>query len=112
MTERDVLAWLDTRRPAPPPTLRAHLDAALTSAPGTPGTPGAPGARGLPLPDHLALLGRTVLARVTARPGGGRELACDLLAADAFVTYAFEAQAEADVAGLARFAERVAEEAG
>ncbi len=106
MTERDVLAWLDTRRPAPPPTLRAHLDAALTSAPGT------PGARGLPLPDHLALLGRTVLARVTARPGGGRELACDLLAADAFVTYAFEAQAEADVAGLARFAERVAEEAG
>ncbi len=106
MTERDVLAWLDTRRPAPPPTLRAHLDAALTSAPGT------PGARGLPLAEHLALLGRTVLARVTARPGGGRELARDLLAADAFVTYAFEAQAEADVAGLARFAERVAEEAG
>jgi len=109
VTERDVLAWLDTRRPAPPPTLRAHLDAALTSAPGA---PDAPGARGLPLPDHLALLGRTVLARVTARPGGGRELARDLLAADAFVTYAFEAQAEADVAGLARFAERVAEEAG
>jgi len=109
VTEHDLLAWLDTRRPAPPPALRAHLDTAMTYAPGAPGTPGTPG---LPLPDHLALLGRTVLARVTARPAGGRELALDLLTADALVTYAFEAQAEADVAGLARFAERVAEEAG
>jgi hypothetical protein len=41
---------------------------------------------------------------VALRPKGGRELALDLLAADAFITYAFEAQAEADVGGVARLA--------
>src|SRR5438309_10875289 len=95
MTRREVLAWLDTRRPAPPPGLRAHLDAAVTDSDEW-------------LPTHLAELGQAVLARVTGRPEGGRELALDLLAADAFVTYAFEAQAEADVRGLAALADRVA----
>ncbi|HMH83500.1 MAG TPA: hypothetical protein VK531_11570 [Gemmatimonadales bacterium] len=96
MTGRQLLAWLDARRPLPPDALRAHLAAAVTDA-------------DLPLPDHLADLGREVLARVAGQPEGGRELALDLLAADAFITYAFEAQAEADVAGLAALAERVAE---
>src|SRR5881628_967480 len=95
MTRRELLAWLDTRRPAPPAALRAHLEAQLSDSEER-------------LPDHLAELGRAMLARVTGRPDGGRELALDLLAADAFVTYAFEAQAEADVAGLATLAERVA----
>jgi hypothetical protein len=49
-----------------------------------------------------------MLGRVAARPGGGRELAVELLAADAFITYAFEAQAERDAAGLAALAERIA----
>ena len=94
MTRRELLTWLDARRPPQPPAaLRARLDAAVTDSE-------------LPLPDHLALLGQRVLARVTARPTGGRELALDLLAADAFITYAFEAQAETDVAGLAPLAER------
>ncbi len=93
MTRSEVLAWLATRRPAPPPALAARLGAVVTDAV-------------LPLPDHLAQLGREVLAGVTARPDAGRELALDLLAADALVTYAFEAQAEADVAGLAALAER------
>jgi hypothetical protein len=97
MTRRAVLAWLETRRPAPPAALAAHLGRALTD-----------GDDGLSLPATLAELGRRLLARVAARPGGGRELALDLLAADAFVTYAFEAQAEADVAELAPLAERVA----
>jgi hypothetical protein len=57
-----------------------------------------------PLPEHLARLGRELLAAVAARPDGGRELALDLLAADAFVTYAFEAQADAGVRGLAALA--------
>jgi len=35
-----------------------------------------------------------LLDKVAARPAGGRELALDLLAADAFATYAFEAEAE------------------
>jgi len=95
MTRREVLAWLDARRPAPPPALRAHLDAALTDSDEW-------------LPAHLVELGEAMLDRVTERPEGGRELALDLLAADAFVTYAFEAQAEADVVGLAALADRVA----
>jgi hypothetical protein len=99
VTRTELVAWLEARRPAPPPALRAHLAAAVTDS-------------DLPLPDHLALLGRQLLARVTARPAGGRELAPDLLAADALVTYAFEAQAERDVAGLEALARRVGQEAG
>lgn len=95
MTRADLLAWLETRRPAPPEALSASLAAGITDA-------------SLTLPEHLADLGRRTLARVASRPGGGRELALDLLAADAFITYAFEAQAETDVAGLADLAERVA----
>ena len=56
----------------------------------------------------LAVLGWRVLGRVACRPDGGRELALELLAADAFTTYAFEAQAEVDATGLAALAERIA----
>lgn len=92
MTRADILAWFDTRRPAPPAALRARLVQAVADDP-------------RPLAEHLAELGRELLARVASRPAAGRELALDLLAADAFITYAFEAQAEADVAGLAALAE-------
>jgi len=95
MTRHELLRWLDAREPAPPAALRAHLEAAVVD-----------GAE--PLPQHLARIGGALLARVARHPGGGRELALDLLAADAFVTYAFEAQAEADAAGLASLAEQVA----
>jgi len=97
MTRRELLAWLEARRPVPPDVLWAGLEAAVTDAELAP----------VPLPDQLALLGRRVLGRVTGRPDGGRELALDLLAADAFITYAFEAQAEVDAAGLAALAERI-----
>lgn len=92
MTRGELLAWLDTRRPAPPAALRERLERVADDAP-------------LPLPAHLAELGRALLARVASRPRGGRELALDLLAADAFVTYAFEAQAEDGIGDLARLAE-------
>lgn len=95
MTRREVLAWLDSRRPAPPAALRAHLEAAITDSDER-------------LPEHLAELGATVLVRVTGMPSRGRALALDLLAADAFVTYAFEAQAEADVGRLTALAQHVA----
>lgn len=95
MTRAELLAWLEARRPAPPEALAASLAASITDA-------------ALTLPEHLADLGRRTLTRVASRPDGGRELALELLAADAFITYAFEAQAEADVAGLAHLAERVA----
>jgi hypothetical protein len=94
MTRHELLGWLATRRPAPPPALRARLTAAA-----------ADGAE--PLPQHLARLGGELLAWVAGHPAGGRELALDLLAADALVTYAFEAQAEADVDGLAGLAQDV-----
>jgi len=94
VTRDDVLAWLGTRRPAPPAALRAQIERAVTDT-------------ATPLPAQLADLGRTLLGNVASRPEGGRELALDLLAADAFITYAFEAQAETDVGGVARLAEGV-----
>jgi hypothetical protein len=56
------------------------------------------------LPEHLASAGHALLERVLAHLAGGRELALDLLAADALVTYAFEAQAEVDAGGLGQVA--------
>ncbi len=85
MTRAQVVAWLDSRRPAPPGTLRERLNRAVDEL--------GPAA-GSPLPAYLAELGRGLLDGVTSQPNGGRELALDLLAADAFATYAFEAQAE------------------
>ncbi len=94
MTRRAVLAWLESRSPAPPPALRARLRAVVTDSPEL-------------LPQHLAATGARLVQRVAECDGGGRELALDLLAADALVTYAFEAQAEADVEGLIALAGRV-----
>ena len=81
MTRAAVLAWLDARRPAPPANLRARLHSAVSDST-------------LALPAHLQQISRELLARVISQPTGGRELALDLLAADAFITYAFEAQAD------------------
>jgi hypothetical protein len=85
MTRAEVLAWLDTRKPAPPKALRERLERAVHELLPAPGSL---------LPVYLARLGQELLDRVTAQPAGGRELAIDLLAADAFATYAYEAQAE------------------
>ena len=76
-----MLAWLDTRRPVAPATLRERLRSAVHDAPDG-------------LAAHLARHGRELLDKVASHPDGGRELALDLLAADAFATYAFEAEAE------------------
>jgi len=95
VTRSDALGWLAARRPMPPDALRPHLEAVLADSEA-------------PLPEQLA---RTAIARlesVARGPDRGREVAMALLAADALVTYAFEAQAEQDVDGLARLAERVA----
>jgi len=85
VTREEVLAWLRSRRPTPPQTLRERLDRAVEQL-----VP-APSAT---LPVYLARLGRDLLDGVASKPTGGRELALDLLAADAFATYAFEAQTE------------------
>ena len=78
MKRDDMLAWLDTRRPAPPAALRERLHGAVRDTDEA-------------LAAHLTRLGDELLRSVMARPAGGRELALDLLAADAFATYAFEA---------------------
>ena len=96
MTRGEIEAWLDERTPDAPAALRQHLDTCIDDS-------------GEPLPEHLARLGRAGLERVVARGQGGRELALDLLAADAFVTYAFEAQAILDVAGLTQLATQLAD---
>src|SRR2546427_11218001 len=100
MTRREMLAWLEARRPVPPDAVRVCLEAAVTDGELSPR---------VPLPDQLALLGWRVLGRVTGRPDGGREVALELLAADALITYAFEAQAGLDAAGLAALGQRIRE---
>lgn len=85
MTREEVRAWLEARRPAPPEALRVRLHRAVDDL--------------LPAPDvqlsaYLSQVGGRLLDGVIDKPNAGRELALDLLAADAFATYAFEAQAE------------------
>jgi hypothetical protein len=95
VTRAELQAWFESRRPIPPPALRALLARQTDDAPG-------------PLPEHLAAQGCALLERVLDRPHGARELALDLLVADALVTYAFEAQAEVDTRGLVTLAQRMA----
>jgi len=97
VTDAKLESWLEARRPVPPAQLRQHLTRFAGEGP----PPGS-------LPEHLADLGVALLRRVLSHPEGGRELALDLLTADALVTYAFEAQAEIDIAGLNALAQRVA----
>ena len=85
MKRDEVLTWLDARRPAAPASLRERLHGAVHDA---------EDGRGGGLAAHLTRLGDELLRGVMARPTGGRELALDLLAADAFATYAFEAMYE------------------
>ena len=77
--------WLDRRELVPPPALRHRLDEAAASGPGTPT---------LPVPDAaleaaLHLLGSLLRGADSSRAG-----ALELLAVDAFMTYAFEAAAD------------------
>jgi hypothetical protein len=84
--------WLRERVPDAPPELLATMIAAVDHGPA-------------PVPDALAA-GALALYRRVASGGGGREDALPLLAADALLTHAFEAQAEIDPAGLERLASR------
>jgi len=88
----EVTAWLAAREPARPVELARRMDelvaavdeAALVVVP--------------TLAETLALIATDLLARVAGSPDPRSQgLALDLLAADAFVTYAFEAAAEEGV---------------
>jgi len=78
-------AWLDARRPAPPVRLRARIDAALGSA-----------LHGDADAAVVACLraGEELTRELLRENATSRESALELLAADALVTYAFEAASE------------------
>lgn len=89
--------WLAARTSGAPPELRARV-AAWVAEVGT-----------LPAdPMTLAEAGRRALASAIAH-GTGRAVALDLLAADALVTLALQAQAERAPGGLAAFARELRE---
>lgn len=83
--------WLRVRLAGAPPEL---LDAMLAEV-----------GEGAEVPEALASASVSLYARVL-RGTGGREDAVPLLAADALLTHALEAQAEADPDGVAELAAR------
>ena len=85
-------SWLRERVPGAPAELLAAMIAALPPD-------------DAPAPDGLAA-GALALYRRVADGSGGREDALPLLAADALLTHAFEAQAESDPQGLEELAGR------
>lgn len=90
-----VTEWLDRRRPAPPEALRRRIDDAVGSAAEPAGDTRA-------VPGHAAVLAAAALDRLdrVIEAPSGRAAALDLLAADALLTYACEAAAEAGPASL------------
>lgn len=97
MTREKVLAWLAGRRPEPPADLAERLLALVAAAPDS-------AFAGDSMAVISGRLGLAVLGWAVERRKVARDAAMDLLAADAFVTYAFEAGSEegTDVTGLAR----------
>lgn len=77
--------WLDAREPAAPGALQARIGELVDAHPEW---------EALALPDALLAAGEQLLERVLSAPAKRRETAVDLLAADACVTYAFEAAAD------------------
>ena len=81
-----VGAWLAARTPVPPPALAARLRELIGAS--------ALASDARQAPEVLLRTGETVLTRLLREAATTRESALDLLAADALVTYAFEAAAD------------------
>jgi len=81
----NLSAWLDARRPIPPATLRARIDAALGSELHADVADAA---------ETLLAAGERLVRSLLAEDATSRDSATELLAADALVTYAFEAASE------------------
>jgi hypothetical protein len=96
VSRASVLAWLKGREPEPPVDLAAKLTRCVESAPETVFA-------GASVAVVVGALGTWLLRSVVERQEAAYDAALDLLAADAFVTYAFEAASEEgdDVTGLA-----------
>jgi hypothetical protein len=77
-----IAGWLDARRPVPPPALRARIDGALgESVRADEGD----------VVEACLRAGERLVESLLRNNATTRESALDLLAADALVTYAFEA---------------------
>ncbi len=92
-----MLQWLEERQPAPPAALSVKLAQCVGSAPDALFEGGS-------IAEIAGRLGVATLGLVIRRQAVAHYGAMDLLAADAFVTYAFEAASEGgeDVTGLAQ----------
>ena len=75
--------WLEARTPRPPDALLARVAAALRA-----------GNASTPVADRALIACEAMLQRLLSEDCTTRDTAPDLLAADALVTYAFEADAE------------------
>jgi hypothetical protein len=104
MTRGAALAWLAARLPSRPEALAIHMTRSVAAGPSLALEAAST------MADAMAALGVSTLAAVTAGGSEGAELAMDLLAADAFVTYAFEAAGEEDVS-VGPLVERLLQEA-
>ena len=82
-----VAQWLAEREPRPPDSLARRMRAVLAH-----GDNGA-ASSSVEVSEALLAAAETVLARLLREGCATRESALDLLVADAFVTYAFEAAA-------------------
>jgi hypothetical protein len=87
--------WIAARGPGVPPALAARCVEALGAH---------AGAVGDGIAAALLAAGERLLAEIVARPAQARDAALDLLAADALVTWAFEAAAD-DPASLGSHAD-------
>ena len=96
MTRASIRAWLAARQPAPPADLAAKLAQGVDAAPEAVLVGGS-------VAEVMGALGTWLLRSVVEPRKTAHAAAMDLLAADAFVTYAFEAASEegADVSALA-----------
>lgn len=88
--------WLAGREPVAPERLRAHLQRLFGEHPEW---------NALTIPVAMVAASELLLARVLAADASSRCVATDLLAADACVTYAFEAAAD-DPESIAALAAR------
>ncbi|HKP15512.1 MAG TPA: hypothetical protein VJT85_05590 [Gemmatimonadaceae bacterium] len=94
-----LVRWLDSRRPLPPAALRARIDAAL--------------GRDLladvdDVAEAMLAAGERLVGTLLVEDATSRGSALDLLAADALVTYAFEAASERPTELSGRAAEAMA----
>lgn len=91
MTRASIERWLSERTPQRPAALATQMTRSVASCP-VAALDAAPS-----MAEAMGVLGLATLTTVAAREPASSEVALELLAADAFVTYAFEAAADEGV---------------